>query len=355
MHKCPVFHVSQGEAAAGSMGRPQLSGVVQFMSTRTDLKLPNRSHRGYYIVGAGLLCAIAVTLAGCSGSGGGKQDPFAGVGSPYWQDSKGPMPKGGGRRHVGKPYEVAGQKFYPHHDPNYDRTGVASWYGPKFHRRMTSNGEWFDMEQMTAAHTTMELPSYAKVTNLENGRSVIVRVNDRGPFVNNRIIDMSKRSADALGFRGKGKAQTRVQYIGPAPIKDPHYGHLAAMNQELERGTPLRNMIAGADLRDGRYGSETPTLVAASTSSSTASIAPASADAGYFVQVAAFSDPSNAQRTKADLSDLGNVQVDATEGSYGQIFRVRLGPLADEAQAEATLDAVRSRGHHDARLRTASR
>ena len=323
------------------------------MSRQQNLKLPSRSHRGFYIVGAGLLCAIAVTLAGCSG--GGKQDPFAGVGSPLWDEAKGPIPKGGGRRHVGKPYDVAGQKFYPRHDPSYDRTGVASWYGPKFHKRMTSNGEWFDMNQLTAAHTTMELPSYAKVTNLENGRTVVVRVNDRGPFVNDRIIDMSKRSADVLGFRGKGKTKARVQYIGPAPINDPDYGHLAAMNQELERGTPLRQMIAGADLRNGRYGEQAPVYAAASVDTSTASIAPAANQGGYFVQVAAFSDPSNAERAKADLQDVGNVLVEAASGSYGPVYRVRVGPMQSESEAQAALDTIRARGHHDARLKLASR
>ncbi len=320
----------------------------------TPIRLPNRSRKGYYMLGAGLLCAIAVTVAGCSG--GGKQDPFAGVGSPLWDESKGPIPKGGGRRHLGKPYEVAGQKFHPRHDPGYDRQGVASWYGPKFHKRMTSNGEWFDMEQLTAAHTTMELPSYAKVTNLKNGRTVIVRVNDRGPFVNDRIIDLSKRAADELGFRAQGKAPARVQYIGPAPLKDPDYGHLAAMNQELERGTPLNQIIASADLRNGRYGSEAPSYVAASiTGNTTATIAPvAGAGEAYFVQVAAFADPSNAERARADLSDIGNVLVESASGSYGPVYRVRVGPLANPSDAQAALNAVRARGHSDALVKTAS-
>lgn len=318
------------------------------------VRLPNRSRKGYLFLGMGLMCAIAVTVAGCSG--GGKQDPFAGVGSPIWDEAKGPIPKGGGRRHVGSPYEVAGQKFFPRHDPSYDKTGVASWYGPKFHKRMTSNGEWFDMEQLTAAHTTMELPSYAKVTNLDNGRTVIVRVNDRGPFVNDRIIDLSKRAADELGFRGRGKTAARVQYIGPAPLKDPDYGHLAAMNQELQRGTPLGQMIASADLRNGRYGSEPSTYAAASLDANTASITRAPGEAaGWFVQVAAFSDPSNAERTRSSLADIGNVLVEPASGSYGPLYRVRVGPLASEAEAQNALMAVRARGHADARLKLASR
>ncbi len=312
-----------------------------------NVKLPNRSRKGFYAVGAGLLCAIAVTLAGCSGSGpmGKKQDPFAGVGSPIWNDAKGPMPKGGGRRHIGESYEVAGIKFHPRHEPGYDKSGVASWYGPKFNRRMTSNGEWFDMEQLTAAHTTMELPSYAKVTNLENGREVIVRVNDRGPFVDDRIIDMSKRSADVLGFRNKGKTKARVQYIGPAPLKDASYSHLAAMNAELQRNTPVNQMIASANLRDGRYGEE---QIASTEAAATVSMASTHTGADYFVQVASFSDPDNANRTRSMLADLGNVQVSPTSGSFGTVHRVRVGPFADQSNALAALEAVRSRGLHDA-------
>ncbi len=313
--------------------------------TDQNLRLPTHSRNGYFYLGAGVLCAVAVILAGCSGSSpfSKKKDPFAGVGSPVWNSAKGPMPKGGGRRHVGKSYQVADIWFHPKHEPDYDKTGVASWYGPKFNRRMTSNGEWFDMEQMTAAHTTMELPSYAKVTNLENGREVIVRVNDRGPFVNDRIIDMSKRSADILGFRGRGKTRARVQYIGRAPLQDPTYGHLAAMNDELKRRTPLNEMIAGANLRDGRYGDNQPVYQAASVS------APATTAAGgYYIQVAAFADPGNAQRTKEALADLGTVQIKPANGSFGPLYRVRVGPLNNQASAQSALQQVRARGHHDA-------
>ncbi|MCH9808970.1 MAG: septal ring lytic transglycosylase RlpA family protein [Alphaproteobacteria bacterium] len=119
---------------------------------------------------------------------------------------------------VGKPYTVAGKTYYPRHDPNYDRTGTASWYGDDFHGRLTSNGEVFDMHRLTAAHPTLPLPSRVRVTNLDNGRSLVVRVNDRGPFVHNRIIDLSRASAKTLGFQHKGTARVRVEYIGPANL-----------------------------------------------------------------------------------------------------------------------------------------
>jgi rare lipoprotein A len=124
-----------------------------------------------------------------------------------------PVPKGGGREMVGRPYVVAGRTYFPQDNPRYAREGLASWYGPSFHGRLTANGEIFDRDAIAAAHPTMPLPSYARVTNLENGRSIIVRVNDRGPYHGNRIVDLSQRTAEVLDFRGKGTARVRVEYV----------------------------------------------------------------------------------------------------------------------------------------------
>jgi rare lipoprotein A len=126
-----------------------------------------------------------------------------------------PIPKGGGRQMVGKPYTVAGRTYVPNETPRASE-GLASWYGSNFHGRMTANGEVFDRDSIAAAHTTMPLPSYARVTNLQNGHSMIVRVNDRGPFHGNRVIDVSERAAAALGFRQSGTARVRVEYVGRA-------------------------------------------------------------------------------------------------------------------------------------------
>jgi rare lipoprotein A (peptidoglycan hydrolase) len=166
------------------------------------------------------------------------------VASPLFART-GLIPRGGGRHKVGKPYRVAGKLYRPREDPDYVETGIASWYGAEFHRRMTANGEWFDMDYLSAAHATMPLPSYARVTNLANGKEMIVRVNDRGPFIDGRIIDLSKRSAELLGFKKQGTARVRVQYIGPAPLDDRGM-HLAAMNHELEREAPTERLIAAA-------------------------------------------------------------------------------------------------------------
>jgi len=112
---------------------------------------------------------------------------------------------------IGKPYVIAGKTYYPSYDPTYDKTGVASWYGPGFHGNRTANGEKYDKYDLTAAHPTLPMPSLVRVTNLDNGKSLVVRVNDRGPFAENRIIDLSKRSAQLLGITGLAKV--RVQFL----------------------------------------------------------------------------------------------------------------------------------------------
>lgn len=129
-----------------------------------------------------------------------------------------PVPKGGGVRKIGNPYMAAGKKVVPAEDPDYDQAGIASWYGEMFHGRNTANGEIFDMNALTAAHPTLPLPSYVKVTHNGNGRSLILRVNDRGPFRRNRVIDLSRHAAHLLGIKKAGTGPVRVQYLRPAPL-----------------------------------------------------------------------------------------------------------------------------------------
>jgi rare lipoprotein A len=173
------------------------------------------------------LCVVATPLlAGCGGLSSGivnTKEKFSsaeyGVAASRRVTTSKNIPKGGGRYQVGKPYQVAGHWYKPQHDPHYDQTGAASWYGPNFHGRETANGEIFDQYAISAAHPTLPLPSYARVTNLSNGRSIVVRVNDRGPFVNGRIIDLSRRTAELLDYQGRGTTKVRVQYVGPAPLE----------------------------------------------------------------------------------------------------------------------------------------
>lgn len=136
--------------------------------------------------------------------------------------------KGGGRYQVGKPYTIRGIRYVPREQPGYNRIGLASWYGPNFHGRLTANGEVYDQHALSAAHPTMPLPSYAKVTNMENGASVIVRVNDRGPFSKSRIIDLSSRAANLLGYTKQGVAKVRVEYAGKARMDGLDESYLVA-------------------------------------------------------------------------------------------------------------------------------
>ena len=164
-----------------------------------------------------IACAAAVSLiaANCSQQKlGSSYDSRYGVyASPRVIRDGEPVPKGGGRELVGRPYVVAGRTYVPRENPNYAAEGLASWYGANFHGRLTANGEIFDRDAIAAAHTTMPLPSYARVTNLWNGRSIVVRVNDRGPYHANRVIDVSQRTAEALDFRRQGTARVRVEYL----------------------------------------------------------------------------------------------------------------------------------------------
>jgi rare lipoprotein A (peptidoglycan hydrolase) len=160
------------------------------------------------------------------------------------------LPKGGGVYRVGSPYIVAGRFYVPQDNPHYRADGVASWYGSDFHGRSTANGEIFDAEAITAAHPTLPLPSYVRVTNLSNGRSLIVRVNDRGPYAGNRIVDVSKRAAYLLGFTVSGTAWVRVEYVGPAPIEGSDDRVLEATLREGEPA-PAPSTTKLATLRSG--------------------------------------------------------------------------------------------------------
>ena len=282
-----------------------------------------------------LIGALGVAVASCSGKP--KLDPFAGKGSPKYS-GLGPLPKGGGRRHVGKPYVVAGRTFTPTARPQAVQVGVASWYGPKFHRRKTSNGEWFDMNYLSAAHPTMPLPSYVKVTNLENGRTVVVRVNDRGPFVGTRIIDLSRAAAKRLGYLNKGKAKVRVEYLGEAPLGDDRR-RLARLNRLSHqpayriaaalKGRPVA--VAGVPMDKAM----TPPVEVAGMA---AAPRRAVAAPGYFVQVATFADPANAEALRRRLAAHGPVRTEAVEVNGARYVRVRMGPFAsrdDAALAQA--------------------
>jgi rare lipoprotein A len=197
------------------------------------------------LAGVGASALLCFLLTNCAGS-----NPFSAKNSNYSpkvvEDGE-PVPKGGGTYKVGQPYSINGRIYSPSDNSSYRSEGIASWYGPDFHGRLTANGEVYDMHAISAAHPTMPLPSYARVTNLENGRSIIVRVNDRGPYARNRVVDLSIGTAKALDFYGRGLARVRVEYVGRAPIDGSDDAMLMAT---LRTGTPApapsRVMVASA-------------------------------------------------------------------------------------------------------------
>lgn len=160
------------------------------------------------------------------------------------------LQRGGGRDQLGKPYQVRGKWYYPKEDKQYAKKGLASWYGEAFHGRLTANGEVYDMTHLTGAHPTMPLPSYARVTNLKTGSSVVVRVNDRGPYHDGRIIDVSKRAAEMLDYANIGTAKVKVEYVGRAPLHGNDEQYLMASYNPGNRvpdpsdGLPTGVMIA---------------------------------------------------------------------------------------------------------------
>jgi rare lipoprotein A len=167
-------------------------------------------------------CAFVLMLAAC-GSSDRPAPPAAGPG-PHFK--------------IGQPYKINGRWYYPEFVTEYEAVGVASWYGHSYHGRLTANGEVYDMYALTAAHPTLQLPSVVEVVNLENGRSLILRVNDRGPFVDDRLIDLSRAAARELGFERQGLAQVQVRYLGlarldEAPIRPGEGREYAAMSCEL--------------------------------------------------------------------------------------------------------------------------
>ncbi|MGY3490299.1 rare lipoprotein A [Bradyrhizobium sp. USDA 4011] len=182
--------------------------------------------------------ATCLVVANCASSNqfASRVDPKYGVSSsPRVVAFGDPVPKGGGTYRIGKPYVVAGRTYVPEENVNYRAEGLASWYGDDFHGRLTANGEVFDMGSLTAAHPTLPMPSYARVTNLSNGRSLVVRVNDRGPYHGNRLIDVSNKAAELLDFKGNGVARVRVEYVGRAPLEGSDDRQLMAT---LRTGTP---------------------------------------------------------------------------------------------------------------------
>ena len=266
---------------------------------------------------------------------------------------------GQGEYKIGNPYKVAGVWYYPAADPVYDEIGIASWYGRKFHGLRTANGDIYDMNAMTAAHKTLPMPSLVRVTNLENGRSIVVTVNDRGPFVAGRIIDLSRRAARHLGFQNKGTARVRVQ-AATDPQTRPVGATATAMAGE---STPDTRRVVGEARRAASLAGVLPPgggfvamvgdmLIGSAQAAAPPADQPSSdlAPSVYYVQAGAFGDPDNARRASARLAAVGATRVTRAFVDGRELHRVQLGPVADIEAARLLLRRVHDAGHPEARV-----
>jgi len=252
---------------------------------------------------------------------------FAGCGGKHVSSGSAKLPDGsGGHYKTGKPYKVAGQWYYPLNSAaGYDETGVASWYGRDFHGKATANGERYDMHAMSAAHKTLPLPTLVRVTNLENGRSVVVRVNDRGPFVKSRLIDLSYAAATELGFTDKGTARVRVQTL------DVH--------------TPATPMVARAAPVAPAPVSQPLSPVATAW----ADEAPTAKRGNIYVQLGAFGSRETAEHIRHSLqAEYPDILIQPLPVASRTLFRVRIGPMDDMHRIEQTILSLQGHGFADA-------
>ncbi len=270
---------------------------------------------------------------------------------------------------VGQPYQIEGVWYYPKEDQFYDETGIASWYGEDFHGKNTANGELYNMDALTAAHRTLPLPVIARVTNLENGRSLLVRVNDRGPYARGRIIDLSRRAAQLLGVYEKGTARVRVQYEGRAEIggAPPNGGVETASSLPSDvHAAPMDNVARGELAPPPGAEAAPPRTTAAPVRvASTAPVAgapselvpdgvvttvPVPARTQLWVQAGAFQARQNADRLVGRLSRVGAARVSSISQNGKALYRVRFGPLANVDDADAMLNKVIGLGENGAQI-----
>ncbi|MAP94474.1 MAG: septal ring lytic transglycosylase RlpA family lipoprotein [Ponticaulis sp.] len=223
---------------------------------------------------------------------------------------------------IGNSYTIGDKDYHPAEDPTYHETGIASWYGPAFHGNATANGETFDMNAYTAAHPTLPLPSFVEVTNLENNKAIIVRVNDRGPFAKNRIIDLSRAAADKIDMIQAGSAQVSVRYIGPAP-RDGDMQYAAANKPGW-----------ASDVGKVAYEPKSqpqPSTIALDD---------------HFLQMGSFKDRKNADSLKATLRGVdSSAEVVYARVNGSAYYRVVLGPFASKSDAEVTKSSMSRRGY----------
>ncbi len=253
-----------------------------------------------------------------------------GLGDKYSQSAA--ISGKGGTYKIGTPYKIMGKWYYPKEDYNYVETGTASWYGKDFHAKYTANGEVYDMNTLTAAHRTLPLPSIVRVTNLENGRSLVLRVNDRGPFAKNRIIDISKRGAQLLGFQAQGTAKVKVEIMA-------------------EESKALKAAMTGAPAPTVVVKNEPKTItIPKKVVSSYTETAQNASDGIFYIQAGSFANKDVADNLKSQLHKYGEINIMPAEVNGSRFYRVRVGPFYGKTDANITLLKIKDAGLSDARV-----
>lgn len=305
------------------------------MKATRDLRVFIAPLREFSLLGAVLL--LAILLAGCRGDSAREKGGFYGGDRPPTELRIDPasVPDAVPRREPlsatgNKPYTALGKKYYPMASARgYVKRGKASWYGKKFHGRRTSSGEPYDMFAMSAAHTVLPLPTYVRVTNLDNGKSVVVKVNDRGPFLHNRIIDLSYVAAHKLGIAQRGTGRVEVRAVSPGGSKWNPFKRKPKQTQPpskpAETGTasiPVSGIAGDAQLPTG----------------------------AVLLQVGAYSQPANASNMRQRLRRAGFQVVPSGSDAAGQVQRVRVGPFADAQAARAAQEKLESLLGHSVKV-----
>jgi rare lipoprotein A len=286
------------------------------------------------------------------------------------------LPSRGGAYRVGQPYQINGVWYYPREQPDYDETGVASWYGPDFDGRPTADGEMYDMNGLSAAHPTLPLPVNVRVTNLDNGKSIVLRVNDRGPFVNGRIIDVSKHAAELLGFYAQGTAKVRVTYLGRADL--PNGQKPTETPPEIVTAVAAapsgKVQMASLDVPQGAIAVPSPVQTRAMAMPAPAqsrpiaqplsaahpvdpareptgqvTTVPVPAVTHLYVQAGTFSNFANANRLMERFASAG-VSISRVDRNGKPLYRVRTGPFDDLETANAALARLIGLGNNDAQI-----
>jgi len=270
---------------------------------------------------------------------------------------------------IGNPYQINGVWYYPKEDSFYDETGIASWYGKDFHGKATANGERYDMSALTGAHRTLPMPTIVRVTNLENGRSIKLRVNDRGPYARGRIIDVSRRAAELLGFHERGTARVRVQFegraeVGASPPQDED--EMASTRPSDVRAAPVSGIARGdlapppgaatatrrtapQEVRMASAGTQMAPIPDTEPDGIVTTVA-VPAKTQLWIQIGAFQSRANADRLVERLIYVGNARVATTYPNGKPLHRVRFGPYATVEEADSMLNKVIDKGQNGAQI-----